>query len=196
MYNSLLRGAALATGLVLFVACATDSPSAPRVAPTQAPSASLLGSLTGTLTSAKGAQRATPLASSISVSQTVGSLGGTLSIPQAGVTVVVPAGALAAPTLLTMTARSGSLIAYDFAPHGITFAQPLVLTQNLSGTNVSVLTAPLLQLGYYSDPSLLTAVGGTVSELIGGTVNLLSWTFTSPIKHFSGYMIAVGRSDE
>ena len=94
-----------------------------------------------------------------------------------------------------MTARKGSLVAYDFAPHGIVFAKPLVFTQKLQGTNASLLTAPLLQLGYYSDPGLLTAVGGVVSELLGGTVNLLSWTYTGNIKHFSGYMVGIGRGD-
>jgi hypothetical protein len=32
-----------------------------------------------------------------------------------------------------------------------------------------------------------------VSELIGGTLNLLSWTFTANIQHFSGYMVSCGR---
>ncbi|MEO8621507.1 MAG: hypothetical protein ABI625_10610, partial [bacterium] len=157
----------------------------------------LLGGLTQTvnklLTAVVGVQRNTPLASSITVTKTIGSAGGTLSIPQAGVTVTVPSGALASNTVITMTARAGSLIAYDFAPHGITFAKPLVFTQSLAGTNASLLTAPLLALGYYSDPSLLNSLGGLVSELLAGNVNLLSWTFTAKIPHFSGYMVAVGR---
>ena len=88
-----------------------------------------------------------------------------------------------------MTARAGSLVAYDFAPHGITFAKPLVFSQQLRGTNASLLTAPFLQLGYYSDPSLLTKTGALVSELLGGTLNTLTWTFTAPIPHFSGYIV-------
>ena len=66
-------------------------------------------------------------------------------------TVTVPRGALAQTTTITMTARAGTVVAYDFAPHGITFAKPLVFQQQLRGTNASLLTAPLLQLGYYSD---------------------------------------------
>jgi ZU5 domain len=202
MVTSLRRAGALAAlSLTLFAACSnepTNVPSSPlAVAPTAAPSADLLGGLTGLvnklLSVVVGVQRNTPLASSITVTQTIGSAGGSISIPEAGVTVTVPSGALASSTVITMTARAGSLLAYDFAPHGVTFAKPLVFTQSLSGTNASLLTAPLLQLGYYSDPSLLTAVGGLVSELLSGNVNLLSWTFTSKIPHFSGYIVAVGR---
>ncbi len=194
MKISLRRIGVLAAGLALVSACGIEQTSAPApTAPTSGLLDGLVGGLVSSLTSVTGVQRTTPLASAITVSQTIGSAGGTLSIPAAGVTVVVPAGAVSSNTNFTMTARAGSLIAYDFAPHGITFAKPLVFTQSLSGTNATLLSAPLIQLGYYSDPSLLTAVGGLVSELINGNVNLLNWTFTSNIKHFSGYMMTGGR---
>lgn len=163
-------------------------------APASAPSATLLGSV-GSLVSVTGLQRDTPLAAPITVASTIGADGGTLSIPRAGVTVIVPRGALTVPTQITMTARAGSLVAYDFAPHGITFAKPLVFTQQLRGTNASLLTAPFLQLGYYADASLLTKVGGMVSELIGGTTNLVTWSFSARITHFSGYIVTCGRRD-
>ena len=92
-----------------------------------------------------------------------------------------------------MTARAGTLVAYDFAPHGITFAKPLVFSQQLRGTNATLLSAPFLGLGYYKDASLLTKTGGLVSELLGGAVNTLTWTFTSTIPHFSGYIVTCGR---
>jgi hypothetical protein len=194
--------ASLALTLVV-ASCSSDRTTAPASlsAPTAAPSGDLLGGLLGTvtnalgLTSVNGLQRTTPLASPITVAKTIGSTGGTLSIPQAGITVTIPAGALSAPTLITMTARSGSLVAYDFAPHGITFARPLRFSQSLNGTNASILSAPFLHLGYYADDSLLGATGGLVSELLSGTVNLLTWTFTSNITHFSGYMVSCGRDD-
>jgi hypothetical protein len=194
------RLASLALTLVV-VSCSSDRTTAPASlsAPTAGRSGDLLGGLLGTvtntlgLTSVNGLQRTTPLASPITVAKTIGSTGGTLSIPQAGVTVTIPAGALSAPTLITMTARSGSLVAYDFAPHGITFAKPLGFSQSLNGTNATILSAPFLQLAYYTDGSLLGATTGLVSELLSGTVNLLTWTFTSNIKHFSGYMVSCGR---
>lgn len=149
--------------------------------------------LKSVLVPAIGLQRSAPLAADITVSQSIGTAGGTLSIPAAGVTVTVPAGAVSGPTQFTMTARAGSLIAYDFAPHGITFAKPLVFTQSLNGTNATLLNKAFLELGYYADPSQLNSVGGLLSELTSGVVNLLSWNFTANIKHFSGYMVACGR---
>ena len=193
----------MALGLALLSACSsepTSAPAAPIAAPTSAPNADLLGSVTGlvdkTVSFVAGVQRNVPLATPITVTKTIGSAGGTLSILAAGVTVTVPSGALSTPTVITMTARAGSLVAYDFAPHGITFAKPLVFTQKLAGTNASLLSVPFLKLGYYSDPRLLGQLGGLVSELISGSVNLVSWTFTSNITHFSGYMLSCGRGGE
>jgi hypothetical protein len=190
----------LAAGIALFSACSSEPISAPQ-APATAPSKDLLGGLLGgvvntvtNLLSVPGLQRNVPLLSDITVSKTIGTAGGTLSIPAAGVTVVVPSGALSSNTVITMTARKGTLVAYDFAPHGIVFAKPLVFTQNLSGTNASLLNAGQIQLGYYADQSQLTLVGGLVSELLGGNVNLLGWTYTGNIKHFSGYMLCSGRA--
>jgi hypothetical protein len=204
MKASLRRISLLAASLALFVACSGEPISAPAkiATPTAAPSKDLLGGLLGgvintvtNLIAVQGLQRNVPLLADISVSKTIGTAGGTLSIPGAGVTVVVPSGALSSNTVITMTARKGTLIAYDFAPHGITFAKPLVFTQKLAGTNASLLNAGSIQLGYYADPSQLTLLGGLVSELLGGNVNLLAWTYTGNIKHFSGYMMSMGRGD-
>jgi hypothetical protein len=195
MKPTLRRLTALALGALALVSCGIDQPTAvarPAASAPGAPSASLLTSITSLLT-VDGLQRTTPLAAPITVSKAIGAEGGTLTIPQAGVTVVVPRGALAQTTTITMTARAGSLIAYDFAPHGITFAKPLVFSQQLKGTNASLLTTPFLQLGYYSDASLLTKTGALVSELLGGTINLLTGTFTAPIPHFSGYIVTCRR---
>ncbi|MDB4914136.1 MAG: hypothetical protein JWM95_1780 [Gemmatimonadetes bacterium] len=164
-----------------------------------APSADLLGLgglLNGTLRLVAGVKRNTPLAAPITVTQTIGASGGTLSIPAAGVTVTVPAGAVSSNVVFTMTARAGSLVAYDFAPHGVTFAKPLVFKQNLAVTNTNLVSALLLQLGYYSDPSLLGTVTALVSELTGGSVNYSTWTFTSSIRHFSGYIMSCGRGGD
>jgi hypothetical protein len=194
MTPTLRRLAALALGALTLASCGGDQPTRPQLlqAPPEAPSSDLLGGLTS-LIGVNGLQRTTPLAVPITVTKAIGPEGGTLAIPQAGVTVTVPRGALATTTTITMTARAGSLVAYDFAPHGVVFARPLVFSQQLRGTNATLLSAPLLGLGYYRDPSLLTKSGGLVSELLNGTVNTLSWTFTSTIPHFSGYMVSCGR---
>jgi hypothetical protein len=196
MFKSVRRLGLVALALAFATACSPERASAPSSvqAPAAAASGDLLGTLTGTLglTSKTGLQRTTPLANPITVHQTIGEKGGILSIPAAGVTVFVPRGALRAPTVITMTARAGSLVAYDFEPHGTTFARPLIFTQRLNGTKVGLVQAPLLRLGYYSDPSLLGQTTALVSDLIGGLVNVLTWTFTAPIKHFSGYIVLCG----
>lgn len=186
--------------LALAVAGCSDHTTAPAAlsAPSAGSSHDLLGGLLGTVTNALGLtvnviQRKTPLAAPITVVKTIGWEGGSLSIPEAGVSVVVPAGALSSPTVITMTARAGSLVAYDFEPHGITFTKPLVFTQDLRGTNAGLLST--LKLGYYSDPSLLGTTTAVVTELISGVLNFLTGTFTAPIKHFSGYVVSCGRDE-
>jgi hypothetical protein len=194
MKTSLRRLTAIALGALALVSCGTDLPTAlPQLqqSPPQEASSDLLG--LSSLLGMNGLQRTRALAAPITVSKAIGPAGGTLAIPEAGVTVTVPRGALAATTNITMTARAGTLVAYDFAPHGITFAKPLVFSQKLSGTNATLLTAPFLRLGYYEDANLLTKTGGLVTQLLGGAVNTLSWTFTSSIPHFSGYMVSCGR---
>ena len=197
MTSTLRRIAALALGAITLASCGVEHPTVPRLqqSPPEAPASSLLGGLTSLL-GVNGLQRTTPLAAPITVTKAIGAEGGTLAIPQAGVTVTVPRGALATTTTITMTARAGSLVAYDFAPHGVVFAKPLVFSQQLRGTNATLLTAPLLGLGYYRDPSLLDKSGGLVTELLRGTTNTLSWTFTSSIPHFSGYIVTCGRRGE
>ena len=39
----------------------------------------------------------------------------------------------------------------------------------------------------------LTKTGGLVSELLGGTLDTLTWSFTAPIPHFSGYIVTCRR---
>src|SRR5438046_173787 len=65
--------------------------------------------------------RNTPLSQSLSTSAVIGAFGGVLSIPGAGLTIVVPAFALSSPTRITVTAVAGNQVAYEFAPHGIHF---------------------------------------------------------------------------
>jgi hypothetical protein len=200
MFSPIRRIGALALALTL-AACSADQVAAPtqmKAAPS-GPDASLLGGLLGTvtgvlnLTTNEAVERTKPLAAPITVTKEIGYYGGTLSIPEAGVTVTVPRGALMRTTTITMTARAGSLLAYDFSPTGTTFYKPLLFNQSLRGTDVTLLQVPLLRLGYYSDPGLLGELTATVSDLLGGVVNLLDWSFNAPIRHFSGYVVICGR---
>jgi hypothetical protein len=143
--------------------------------------------------------RDTPLPASLSTSVVIGLFGGRLSLPGAGLSVVVPPLAVASPTRITVTAVAGNQVAYEFEPHGTHFLVPLVVTQSLVGT--SALSGGLLpkpvSAAYFASLSDLDPLGGTalVSELLGTTVSLLTRTATFPVFHFSGYLIATGLTD-
>jgi len=173
-------------------ACSNESPSGPApVAPPAAASQSLLGGLLGS-TATKTivpVLRTTPLASDITVAQTVGPLGGTIAIPAAGLTLVVPPLAVSRSTSFAITARKGSYVAYDMEPHGTKFLVPLVATQSLVNTNASGLA---ISLGYYPDGNNVTSV----SELLSVQVDLLRLTAVASIPHFSGYIFAGGVEDQ
>jgi hypothetical protein len=173
-------------------ACVSDSPVAPPSAPAAPASAnaSLLG-LGGT-TVVTPLHRTVSLSQSLSTSATLGPLGGTLSIPGAGVLVVVPPLALSSTQTITVTAVAGSNVAYEFAPHGLKFNVPLVVTQSLAGTEAgskNPLVNPLsLFAGYFPDSTKPTSI----SERLNVNLNLLNQVATFTVWHFSGYILASG----
>lgn len=185
-----LRYVAVGVSLAL-VSCSTSEPLAPPpVAPPAAASQSLTGIL-GSPVTIQPLQRTTPLAKSYSSSAYIGILGGTITIPNAGVTVVVPALALPSRTLITVTAMAGSNVAYEFAPHGIKFPVPLVVVQNLTNTQAQTggLVNPLsLKAGYFPNSNNVSSV----TELLNVNVNLLNQTAIFTVWHFSGYILAGG----
>lgn len=179
-------------------ACTGDSPAAPTSAvapPPAAPSQSLLGGLLGGGTTATKTVnpllRTTPLANDVTVSQTIGPLGGTIIIPSAGLTLVVPPLAVTRVTNFAITARKGNYVAYDMEPHGTKFLVPLIATQSLVNTNAKLLNVSL-SLGYYPDGSHPTSV----SELLSVQVDLLKLTAIATIPHFSGYIFAGGLEEQ
>lgn len=196
-----MRARSLSSLLALVVAftaygcSATDrvaAPSSARQVPTETAHHSLLFS---SPVAVKPLQRLSPLAASITVSKTIGILGGSISIPQAGLTLVVPPLAVTRNTAFSITALAGSNVAYSFEPHGITFTVPLVATQSLVNTEAHTggLVNPLsLSVGYFTDDTKVNLV----SELLTVGVNLLNQTSIATIWHFSGYMWSSGRCDD
>lgn len=183
----------VASGAAIVASCATsDSPTSPSaVTPPPAPSQSLLGGLLGTPQKVIGLQRTTPLASSITVSKNIGILGGTLSIPQAGLTVVVPPLALTSTKKVSITALAGSTVAYEFSPAGTKFLLPLVATQNLAITAAhkgGLISLSSLFVGYFADNSNINLV----SEILNLNIDLLNSLGVFTIWHFSGYIFASG----
>ena len=187
-------GFAVATALV-FSACSDTGVTAPvtPVASEQSASSLLgLGGLLG-LTTVAPITRTTPLANDVSWSFTVGSGGATSSNASVGLTVSVPSGALSTPTTITVTALEGSAVAYRFEPHGLVFAKKVTLTQKLQGTSAGAQLLPMLSGAYFAnDDDLLGSGLALVSEVISGLLNPLTKTFSFPIEHFSGYLVASG----
>lgn len=187
-------GFTVVTALV-FSACSDAGVTAP-VTPTasEQPGSNLLG-LGGLLgwTAVAPITRNSPLANDVSWSFTVGAAGGTSSNPSVGLTVSVPSGALSAPTTITVTALQGAAVAYSFEPHGLVFDRKVILTQKLQGTSAGSQLLPMLSGAYFAhDGDLLGNGLALVSEVLYGLLNPLTKTFSFPIEHFSGYLVASG----
>ena len=140
-----------------------------------------------------------PLDHDVSATATIGPAGGTITIDAAGAAIVFPAGALDSPRQIKMTAKAGAAVTYEFCPHGITFAVPVAVQQDLSFTRASVSNFRTLQAGYYRqsldaifvDPANAIV---KVSELRGIDLDRPSnpRIGTFYISHFSGYIISTG----
>jgi hypothetical protein len=147
-------------------------------------------------------KRLTPLDSDISVSAVIGPQGGSIKINEAGGKIDIPAGALSAPTTITMTALAGPNVAYEFQPHGLTFAQPVKVQQDLRTTWASVYPQLLgLAHGAYYDQALDSSFVDPgklfvhVKEHEIGYIESNASQLKFYIGHFSGYMVACGRED-
>jgi hypothetical protein len=106
----------------------------------------------------------------------------------------VPAGAVAAPTRITVTALKGASVAYRFEPHGLQFAVPIKLTQKLNEIRLSrPLNVPQLFAGYFAADSLPTdsATGDArVVEILPVQIDIKAGSAILLVRHFSGYTVA------
>lgn len=198
-----------ATAVLTFLAvgCGADGPSAPgRAAPSAEASRFVEGSARGrpvqsVLDTVSVLRRIVPVRSDLVQTVVIGPRGGEIRIAGAGLAVRFPAGAVAEPTSITVTAHKGWQVAYDFEPHGIQFAQPVTITQNLRGTLAQWAPSllPRLEGDYYDDstgspfldPWNLVA---TVKEHLPSTYDRRALTLRFDIHHFSGYLVSSGRT--
>ncbi len=137
----------------------------------------------------------------ISASRTIGIMGGEISLPGSGAKAIFPPFSVLQPTLITMTAREGDDVAYDFQPH-MTFQIPVVVQQELGATNA------------IGKPSMLTALAGAyfegdlernytdvsrrfvhIKEVSPGMLDASGRKFTFLVWHFSGYLASSGKAD-
>jgi hypothetical protein len=145
-------------------------------------------------------KREIPLPKDRSWSFDVGPDGSVVRDAATGLTIEVPAGAVATPTHITVIALRGAPLAYRFEPHGLQFAVPIHLVQSLHGLKVSsaLSTIPPLFGGYFADDSLVTdGVTGEVRvvEVLPIAIDLKAKTAILDVHHFSGYLVASAARD-
>lgn len=173
----------LLTITAMLAGACSDLPSGPADH-VPGPSASLLG-LSDT-SQVQVVKRLTPLSQDEIVTTTVTPAGGTILLPAAGLTIIVPPGAVSRDTTITVDAPAGNLVGYDFSPQGLVFNAPLVAVQNLvdtnalvSGTLESNLVAAYFQGSLDPQVTALQILPLSLSGTLG----------TFEIHHFSGYVI-------
>ena len=134
----------------------------------------------------------------VRVSQRIDQSGGRISIPETGFTMDVPAGAVASPLTITVTADD-KYVAYKMEPTGTQFLKDVTITQSLRITTIA--GQPLRNQLYAAFiPDDNTKLSGKVpvleiepSTTIFSPLNaLLPVAQVWIIRHFSRYMLASG----
>jgi hypothetical protein len=145
-------------------------------------------------------RRQLPMAREESWSFDVDARGTSVRHPSTGLTITVPAGAVAGPTHITVFALRGAPLAYRFEPHGLQFAQPIQLTQSLHGLLHGGGSQPIPRLfaGYFADDTLATdSVSGDarVIEILPVQIDVRGHNAIISVRHFSGYTVASAVGD-
>jgi hypothetical protein len=180
---------ALLFGASFLIAGCTDLPTGPDMdAPDEVTSYGLLSSI-GSIVGGKSRSQVTvlerrvPLAHDEVVTRTIGRWGGVIHLPEAGLTMTFPWGAVKQATEITVTAPAGNLVGYLFGPHGTEFDRPVVMLQDM--TKTKGLGWGGLSVAYFDgdlEPTV-TALERIVMRLLGG-IGIFR------IEHFCGYVIA------
>lgn len=154
---------------------------------------------------ARGAlvKRTSSLAGDIMASATITPEGGSLAIPEAGLVLYFPGGAVSESVEVTATALKGNRVVYDFQPHGLVFHTPIYVAQQLLGTELNMPRShkkrPELWAGYLAR--------GTADITLDGRANFTETFDVSyygkgseavavfMTTHFSGYAMASGRRE-
>ncbi|PYO45897.1 MAG: hypothetical protein DMD72_14030 [Gemmatimonadetes bacterium] len=191
--SRLLRSFALLAGAILMASCGSDSGAPDVTGPSD------LG-LSGPAIDAAGRQFDAlwwkqDLTTVVQVSKTIDQSGGVLTIPETGLTIEFPAGALSGPITITVTADQ-KYVAYKMDPAGTQFLKDVTVTQSLANTTVS--GQPLqsqLYATYIADDSL--SLSGRVpvleiepSKTVFYPNSALPQAHVWIIRHFSRYMLA------
>jgi hypothetical protein len=178
------------------VACQDAGVPDRLLAPTARPLASRVGG-SAQQDTVRLVKRSSPLAANVSGSALIGPSGGTIGIDAAGVQITFPRGAVDHATAITVTALAGADVAYQFAPHGIVFAVPVTVEQDLRGTDAA--KDKTLQGSYYTDDISAHYVDAghkfaRIDEARAAEVDVRGQRLRFTIGHFSGYLVSSGRT--
>ena len=141
-------------------------------------------------------KRNSTLEKEVVASATIGYYGGTIALPNTGLRVEIPRGAISGDAVrITARAIPGRYVAYEFEPHGLKFAQPIRLAQDLAGTQWLQTNPLLMKAVYFKDAGQLDVLTGVVriDEVLPATVDVLRGRVTFQVDHFSGYAVSTGR---
>lgn len=203
--NKITRSAGLiaTAAMVAFAsACSSDSVTAPDMKAKNGLLGDVLGGVGGVVTGlvnglipVQSLQRDRAI-NSITRSFTVTrGDGGRIEIPEAGLRVDVPSGAISTSSLIiTVTVLPGKSVAYDFQPHGTKFLKPLAFRQDLENTSWDHSGfRGTINGGYFKDAGQVNLLSGLalLDELF--PVEIRTHEARYNINHFSGYMVSSGR---
>jgi hypothetical protein len=132
-----------------------------------------------------------------SVSAVIGPDGGTLSLPGSDFTMIVPNGALASSTTITIVAKGGAFVVYEMLPHGLRFLKPVTAVQGLQNTALYGTDAGnAIRTAYLPEGRDAIDVNGSASpsELQAATTYFygakpVAETHAWIINHFSRYIL-------
>ena len=137
------------------------------------------GDLIGGLPGPTGLLRCQPLPYDSST-QTIGPDGGTIRVGPHSL--VIPAGALPFPTVITAVVVSGPVTAVRFEPQGLQFEQTADLTMSYAHCNLFASLAPK-RIAYTTD-------GLDILDYLVSVDDLVAQQVTAELHHFSEYAIA------
>lgn len=142
-------------------------------------------------------ERLRPVHGNHGATMTIGPDGGEIVIPETGFRMLVPAGALATPTSISVHALRGTAVAYEFGPHGLEFLAPVRIVQDLRETTAArnPWVRRSLSAGYFENASMaFDPINGsaTITERMRARVTWDLEAVTFEIVHFSGYLVATG----
>ena len=197
------RYVAVALAALLGASC-SDSSTAPRPAATSELDRAVTTALARShIARGEIVKRTGNLQDDVTATATITPDGGSLSLPEVGLMLLFPRGAVSQAVEVTATALKGKRLVYDFQPHGLVFNTPIYVAQQLRGTELNAQRTQKkgfdVWAGYLS--------GGTSDILADGSGNFTE-TFDATYygtgsealavfmtTHFSGYAMASGRRE-